>query len=137
MALVISQVARLQPYIQLQQAIDKFEKSLNPRQIQTLRRYKHAVGQEALTGQDVFALTREIDRRYDRPGPSPSSCIGPRFHQFLQGIQHFASIGDVIIGGSQNLIASGVWTGIRFALLVSKVFNPKRICRSRAPSMAC
>lgn len=30
----------------------------------------------------------------------------------------FASIGDVVIGGSQNLIATGVWSAIRLCLMV-------------------
>lgn len=119
MALVISKVGRLKPYVQLQQAITEFEESLSTKQKQTLHRYKQEIRQKPLTERDVFALTAELDRRYVRRGPSPSSCIGPRFCRFLQGVQHFASVGDVIIGGSQNLIASGVWTGIRLSLLVS------------------
>lgn len=137
MALVISRVAQLQSHIRLQQAINEFEKSLNTKQIQTLRRFQSATRQKPLTEQDVFALTRELDRRYIGRGPSPSSCIGPRFHKFLQGIQHFASIGDVIIGGSQNLIASGVWCGLRFALLVRTISLLEDICRSAHRSMPC
>lgn len=131
MALVVSKAARLKPHIQLQQAIVEFEESLNSKQKQTLNRYKQVTRQKPLTEQDVFALTQELDRRYVRRGPSPSSCIGPRFHKFLQGIQHFASIGDVIIGGSQNLIASGVWTGIRLALLVRIDSLTKNACKFR------
>lgn len=130
MALVISKVARLKPHIELQQAVVAFEESLNTKQKQTLNRYKQTIRQNPLTERDVFALTQELDRRYVRRGPSPSSCIGPRFRKFLQGVQHFASIGDVIIGGSQNLIASGVWTGIRLALLVSIDLLAKNACKS-------
>jgi hypothetical protein len=38
---------------------------------------------------------------------------------FLHAVQQFAAIKDVIVGGSQNLIACGVWTVVRMSLLVS------------------
>lgn len=38
---------------------------------------------------------------------------------FLQSVQQFAGLGDILVGGSQNLIACGVWTLVRMSLLVS------------------
>lgn len=38
--------------------------------------------------------------------------------KFLEAVQQFASIGDVIVGGSQNVIACGVWSLVRMTLLV-------------------
>ncbi|RMJ29021.1 hypothetical protein PHISP_00101 [Aspergillus sp. HF37] len=37
--------------------------------------------------------------------------------KFLEAIQQFASIGDVVVGGSQNIIACGVWSLVRLTLL--------------------
>lgn len=37
---------------------------------------------------------------------------------FLERVQNFAPVGDVLVGGAQNMIASGVWAAIRLALEV-------------------
>lgn len=44
---------------------------------------------------------------------------GTKVGGFLSRIQKLASIGDVLIGGSQNLIATGVWSAVRLSLTVS------------------
>ena len=38
---------------------------------------------------------------------------------FFDLIRQFAPLGDIVIGGAQNLIASGVWAAIRLALEVT------------------
>lgn len=43
---------------------------------------------------------------------------GTKVGGFLSRIQTFASIGDVLIGGSQNLIATSVWSAVRLSLTV-------------------
>lgn len=45
-------------------------------------------------------------------------CLSPRFTRLLDAVQQYASIGDVLIGGSQNLMACGVWPLVRTSLLV-------------------
>jgi hypothetical protein len=45
-----------------------------------------------------------------------------RMTNFLHAVQQFAAIGDVMIGGSQNLIACGVWSLVRMLLLVSPLY---------------
>ena len=60
-------------------------------------------------------LTAEIDLSKE----AGSRCFGPRFTTFLHGVQQFAAPGDVIVGGSQNIIACGVWSLVRMSLLVS------------------
>ncbi|KAK3377515.1 hypothetical protein B0H63DRAFT_524803 [Podospora didyma] len=48
---------------------------------------------------------------------APSTrCYGPRFTSFLQSVQQFAALSDVLIGGSQNIIACGVWSLVRMML---------------------
>lgn len=64
-------------------------------------------------------LTAEIDRSASRKG---RRCFGPRLTNVLQAVQQFASIGDIIIGDSQNLIACGVWSLVRMTLLVSATY---------------
>jgi ankyrin repeat domain-containing protein 50 len=66
---------------------------------------------------DVMRLTADIDRRAAgkvRGG----RCFGPRLVNVLQAVQQFAALGDVIVGGSQNIIACGVWSLVRMTLLV-------------------
>jgi hypothetical protein len=63
-------------------------------------------------------LATEIDRRVTRK-MGGGRCFGLRMTNFLCDIQQFATIGDVIIGGSQNFIACGVWSLVRLSLLIS------------------
>ncbi|KAF2179093.1 hypothetical protein K469DRAFT_674764, partial [Zopfia rhizophila CBS 207.26] len=50
--------------------------------------------------------------------PSARRCFGPRLTNFLQAVQQYAALGDVIVGGSQNVIACGVWSLVRMSLLL-------------------
>jgi len=59
-------------------------------------------------------LTAEIDRDV----VSGERCFGPRFTNFPQAVQQFAALGDITVGGSQNIIACGVWSLVRMSLLV-------------------
>ena len=62
-------------------------------------------------------LTSEIDKI---SGIVPGRrCFGPRLTSFLDAVQQFAALGDVVVGGSQNLVACGVWMLVRMTLLVS------------------
>ncbi|PNP76521.1 hypothetical protein FNYG_09940 [Fusarium nygamai] len=45
-------------------------------------------------------------------------CFGPRLTNMLQAIQQFAALGDIVVGGSQNLIACGVWSAARMTVHV-------------------
>jgi len=65
-------------------------------------------------------LTAEVDCHTSRK--FSSACFGPRFTNFLYGVQQFAALGDVLVGGSQNLVACGVWSLVRMSLLVSVLF---------------
>jgi hypothetical protein len=38
----------------------------------------------------------------------------------LQAVQQFAAIGDIVVGGSQNLLACSVWSVVRLMLLVGQ-----------------
>ncbi|KAL7770697.1 hypothetical protein CFE70_000635 [Pyrenophora teres f. teres 0-1] len=52
---------------------------------------------------DVMQLTAEVHRHTSKK--FRSACFGLRFTNFLHGVQQFAALGDIIIGGSQNLMA--------------------------------
>lgn len=61
-------------------------------------------------------LTAEIDRRLSE---KHRRYMGTRTTSFLQSVLQFAGLRDILVGGSQNLIACGVWTLVRTSLLVS------------------
>lgn len=61
-------------------------------------------------------LTADVDRRISS---KTRRCYGPRFTNFLQGVQQYVALGDVVVGGTQNLLACGVWSLVRMLLLVS------------------
>ena len=66
---------------------------------------------------DLMRLTAEIDRRTSGK-VGGGRCFGTRLTNVLQAIQQFASLGDIVVGGSQNIIACGVWSLVRMTLLV-------------------
>jgi len=122
MASALVQAGTLKAEIRLAQAVSLFEADLAPDQKASLRTQKLQSCASPPNVQDVMRLTAEIDRESMRKsGVGGSRCFGPRFTNVLQAVQQFAALGDVIIGGSQNLVACGVWSVVRMTLLVSLI----------------
>ena len=118
MSRALANAARLTPQIRLAQAVSEFEADLSTEQKASFRTDRGQACKAAPDIGDVMRLTADIDRQtYRKLGGG--RCFGPRFTNALQAIQQFAALGDVIIGGSQNIIACGVWTLVRTTLLVS------------------
>jgi hypothetical protein len=114
MALVLSSAARLKPEIRLAEAVSIFEASLSSEQKSKLRNWRTQSLNTPPNTTDVMRFTAEMDRTRK----SGSRCLGPRFTSFLSGVQQFAALGDVIIGGSQNIVACGIWSLVRMSILV-------------------
>lgn len=112
MALAFRRAGRLDPEIRLAQAISQFEASLSDRAKDDFKTLKSQAQNSTPGVQDVMTVTAEINKR------TPKAGIGPRFTNMLMAVQQFATIGDVIIGGSQNLPACGVWCVVRTSLTV-------------------
>lgn len=111
----LTKAARLKPDIRLAQAVSEFQTDLtNDQKTQYLAHQTNA-RRFPLDIKDVMQVTALIDRRND----GGNRCLGPRFTNFLQGVQQFAALGDVVVGGSQNIIACGVWSLVRLSLFVS------------------
>ena len=121
MSVVISNVSRLKPEIRLAQAVSCFEADLSSEQKNVFRFYRSQSLHSPPDISDVMQLTAEIDRQAS--GKVGGRCFGPRFTSFLQVAQQFAALGDVIVGGSQNIIACGVWALLRMSLLVSSFIS--------------
>jgi hypothetical protein len=102
----------LRAELRLAQAVSEFEASLSNEQKSNFCSLKSTNPDPG----DVMRLTADIDRRVSKK--FGGQCFGPRFTNFLQGVQHFAALGDVVVGGSQNLVACGVWSLVRISLLV-------------------
>lgn len=112
MALAFRSADRLAPGIRLAQAISQFEASLSDRQKADFKILKSQAQNNTPGVQDVMTVTAGINKRTAKAG------IGPRFTNMLMAVQQFATIGDIIVGGSQNLPACGVWCVVRTSLTV-------------------
>ncbi|KAI1075988.1 hypothetical protein F5B20DRAFT_557779 [Whalleya microplaca] len=116
MATIISRLAPLKPEIRLAQAISQFEADLSTPQKATFQSYRSQCTVSPPSIQDVMQVTAEID--CPKPGRvGGGRGFGPRLTNVLEAIQQFAALGDVIVGGSQNIIACSVWALVRFSLL--------------------
>ena len=117
MAQALIASSRLKPEIRLAQAVSEFEADLSSAQKQELREQHTRTQQSPPDAKDVMVLTAEIDRRI-RLKSGIGRCIGPRMTNFLQAVQQFAALGDIVVGGSQNIVACSVWSVVRMMLLV-------------------
>jgi hypothetical protein len=107
----------LKPEIRLVKAVSEFEADLSNEQKSAFRTLRSQSQSKTPSPYDVMRLTAEVDRCTSKK--FSRACVGPRFMNFLHGVQQFAALGDVVIGGSQNIIACGVWSLVRMSLLVS------------------
>lgn len=108
---------RLKPEARLGLEISNFAQSLDDDRRGEFRRMQTAKGGQ-ISGWDVIKVTEEINQEGGRSHRSWRPH-GTKVGGFLSRIQTFASIGDVLIGGTQNLIATGVWSAVRLSLTVS------------------
>ncbi|KAF4934464.1 hypothetical protein CGCF413_v001639 [Colletotrichum fructicola] len=115
MALALRHAAPLKAQVRLAQAVSEFEASLDGEQKAAFRNARIATKATPPTPSDVMKLTAEIDSRV-RKEHGPSRCFGPRLTNVLQAVQQFAALGDTVVGGSQNLVACGVWSAVRMML---------------------
>jgi hypothetical protein len=117
MSVVLGNASRLKPEIRLAQAVSQFDADLSSKQKAIFRTYRSQTRDCPPGPSDVMRLTAEIDRHVSSKNGG-GRCFGPRLTSFLQSVQQFAALGDVVVGGSQNLIACGVWSLVRMSLLV-------------------
>jgi hypothetical protein len=114
MVQTLATAGKLKADIRLAQAVSDFEADLLEDQKSKFKKNKFQSLSSLPKPQDVMHLTAEIDMTSAEGG----RCFGPRLANLAQSVQQFAALGDIIIGGSQTLIACGVWTVFRMSLLV-------------------
>lgn len=120
MELVSKQLAlngRLKPEVRLGLAISEFAQVLDSERRKEFRSMQSTQDAQ-ICGRDIIKMTEEINQEGARRHRSWRPH-GTKVGGFLARIQTFATIGDVFVGGSQNLIASGVWSAVRLSLTVS------------------
>ena len=120
MSQALVQAAQLKPELRLAQAVSDFEACLSDKQKANFKHLRSQCISSPPDPTDVMRLTAEIDRRAFQEMGSRRG-YGPRFTNFLHAVQQFAALGDVMAGGSQNLIACGVWSLVRMSLTVRVV----------------
>ena len=97
MALIIGSAGRLKPQARLGQSIAQFEALLTKEQKASFEAGKIQARATPPGIGDMMQLTAEIDFQSRRAG---RRCFGPRITKILESVQQYASIGDMIIGGS-------------------------------------
>lgn len=124
MSFALTTAARLKPEIRLAQAVSEFEADLTMEQKLRFNSSRSQALKQSPEIQDVMRFTAEIDRQVSFK-IGRGRCYGPRLTNFLQSVQQFVGLGDIIVGGSQNLIACGVWSLVRMSLMVRFLSIPK------------
>ncbi|KAF6818533.1 NACHT domain-containing protein [Colletotrichum musicola] len=116
----VGTVAKLKPEIRLAQAISEFSVCLSGDKDRHAK-FKNLQTRRPPNPLEVLQLTEEINRDGARRHKSWRP-FATRLVAILDRIRQFAPIGDVLIGGSQNLLACGVWAAVRMALEISLSF---------------
>ncbi|EUC45810.1 hypothetical protein COCMIDRAFT_94583, partial [Bipolaris oryzae ATCC 44560] len=115
MSSALAKASPLRPEIRLAQAVSEFEADLSHEQKSTFQTIRSQSLLTIPSLREVMQLTAEVDRHTSKK--FSNACFGPRFTNFLHGVQQFATLGDIMVGGSQNLLACGVWSLVRMSLL--------------------
>ncbi|PSR84440.1 hypothetical protein BD289DRAFT_261386 [Coniella lustricola] len=124
---------QLKPVIRLGLALSDFEQALDPERKKQFQQQRAASASSSASTSlssrqpprsgDVIRLTEEIHQAGLREDRLLPPRFATRLGAFFSRIQTFAAVGDALIGGSQNLIASGVWGALRFCLLGVVTFS--------------
>jgi hypothetical protein len=117
MSVMLANASSLKAEVRLAQAISRFEADLSREQKAAFQASKLQTHKSPPTPSDVMRVAAEIDRSASGK-VGGGRCFGPRFTNVLHAVQQFAALGDIIIGGSQSIIACGVWSLVRMTLLV-------------------
>lgn len=112
MDLIFKNDAKIKPLVRLGLALSAFEGSLADGRRAAYHAYRDQARSSQPDLEAVRMITAEIDCQSGRP-------LGTRFTKILDAVQRVMPLGDVMVGGSQNLIACGVWASLRLTLVVS------------------
>jgi hypothetical protein len=115
MDLVLSSLGSLKVESRLQRSLDAFIRDLSPQQRSEFLQDRQIFRDRYPDENDVFVFISKLNGK--RVSQKQRS-YGPRFLNIILVVQQFTAMGDILVGGSQNMIASAVWSTVRSALLV-------------------
>jgi len=119
MSLAYRQAGKGKASIRLAQAVSEFAAALDSPQRKAT--FKTLQTRSPPTAADVISFTEELNS--DGTGLHRSWLpYGTRLVFVLDKIRLFTKAGDLLVGGSQNLIASGVWAVVRMSLQIATGF---------------
>lgn len=101
--------------LRLDEAIRRFQATLDT---PYLTKFNALQNGAAPKPSDVFRLTEEVDRDGHKVHRTWRQ-YGSRLQKALDQIVVFTKIGDILVGGSQNMIACGVWAAVRLSIQVT------------------
>lgn len=100
--------------VRLDDAIKRFQATLSP---ENASKFTALQSESAPTASDVFRLTEEVNQNGHKVHKTWRQ-YGRRLQKALDQILVFAKVGDILIGGSQNMIACGIWAAVRLSIQV-------------------
>lgn len=73
---------------------------------------------------DLVSTVDDIVKAANKRHPTNNRTFATRFIKLLERVKDFATIGDVFVGGAQNMVVSGVWGTVRLAIEVCSCRRP-------------
>jgi hypothetical protein len=119
MDVALRNAAPLRPEIALAKAISEFESSLTKEHKSNFRSFRTQALSASPSAEDVMRFTASLNSQIQKSSAA-HRCFGTRFTNIMQCVQKYAALGDVVVGGSQNIIACGVWALVRLTIQVRK-----------------
>ncbi|KAM7201216.1 hypothetical protein V8F20_004962 [Naviculisporaceae sp. PSN 640] len=101
--------------LRLDEAIQQFQATLEPPYVAQFAALQ--IG-GAPKPSDVLKLTEEVNRDAYKVHKTWRQ-YGSRLQKALDQIVVFTKVGDILVGGSQNMIACGVWAAVRLSIQIA------------------
>ncbi|CAI6090218.1 unnamed protein product [Clonostachys chloroleuca] len=117
MDVALRNAAPLRPEIALAKAISEFESSLTKEHKSGFRSLRSQALSAPPSAEDVMRFTASLNSQIQKSSAA-HRCFGTRFTNIMQCVQKYAALGDVVVGGSQNIIACGIWALVRLTIQV-------------------
>ncbi|KAF4951596.1 hypothetical protein FGADI_7371 [Fusarium gaditjirri] len=108
--------ASLKPAIRLAQAISMLLADLSDEQRRSFITQRENFLPPTIA--DVMRVVAEVDVVAMGKHKGIGRGFGPRLTNFLEAVQQFASMGELVLGGSVSLLAASVWLTVRLTLMM-------------------
>ncbi|KAF4465428.1 Ankyrin repeat-containing [Fusarium albosuccineum] len=116
MSVVVPSPTPLCPDVRLAKVVSEFGAGLDEKHRPIFKTWQtHSPPSES----DVIRLTEEVNRDGSRLHQGSWRAFGTRLFKLLDQIQILIKPGDILVSGSQNMVASGVWAAVRMSLEIA------------------